>query len=117
MRVLVLCLLPLHPVALVFAFLVEDSVQLNHFFEFGGGTECIDVEDFAGMEHDMRHEWSGDVDSANDVTLSFSSGVGVVLLERHFCVSKVNCGVGLESLQLFLACQVFALGVGTHFAQ
>ena len=46
-----------------------------------------------------------------------SSFGSVVFLERRFCISKVDSSILLKTSDLFLARQVFALHVNTHFAQ
>lgn len=57
-----------------------------------------------------------DVDSV-DVGLVVGGFGCEVLLERRFCIAKVDSSILLKLLNLFLARQVFALDVGAHFAQ
>ena len=88
----------------------------TNFGEFCVTIECLEVESFAAGELDLRHERSADVDSLYSPWF-LSLGAGVVFLERHFRVSKVNSCIALKPLDLFLACQVFALDVGAHLSQ
>jgi len=54
---------------------------------------------------------------AVDVGLVVSGFSRVVLLERRLRTAKVDSGIHLKPLHLFLARQVFAPDVGAHFEQ
>ncbi len=91
-------------------------MDLTHFREFALFVKLLQVENLVIGEFDLRDERSMDVDAV-DVGLVVSGFTREVLLERRFRIAKVDSGIHLKPLHLFLARHVFAPDVGAHFAE